>query len=64
MEEIYESTHYVCSECGGVSGDSGVCNTENCSRAGDSLLECNCSDGEHSEILNDPELHPEYESDE
>ncbi len=43
--------HYVCSECGGVSDKPGVCQTPGCSHLGHQLVECNCIDGKHAEVL-------------
>lgn len=43
--------HYVCPECRGVSDLPKVCETEGCERAGQDLIECNCSDGQHAEAL-------------
>lgn len=37
-------SHYFCSECGGVSEASGVCQTEGCSKKGHQLQECDCGD--------------------
>jgi hypothetical protein len=43
-------THYVCPACGGVADHPKNCDTEGCSLQGQPLLECNCDDGEHSEV--------------
>ena len=44
--------HYVCPECGGVSDHPKVCETEGCSKKGHPLVECNCTDSKHAEVLN------------
>lgn len=49
------NNHYVCSECGGVSGKPGVCQTKNCDCKGEPLEECNCDDNSHKEVLSDDE---------
>jgi hypothetical protein len=43
--------HYVCPECGGVSDRPGVCETPGCSHQGHQLVECNCEDGKHEEVM-------------
>ncbi len=42
--------HYVCPECGGKSDVPKMCGTEGCARNGEPLQECNCVDGQHSEV--------------
>lgn len=42
--------HYVCPECGGVADHPKVCETPGCSRKGQDLIECNCTDGKHAEV--------------
>jgi hypothetical protein len=45
-------THYVCTGgCGGVSDTPGTCQAESCSLYGEPLKECNCTDGQHEEVL-------------
>ncbi|OGY67715.1 MAG: hypothetical protein A3H63_01295 [Candidatus Harrisonbacteria bacterium RIFCSPLOWO2_02_FULL_45_10c] len=40
--------HYICTGgCRGVSEVSGVCQAEDCSKAGEPLLPCDCQDGKH-----------------
>lgn len=39
--------HYICEECGGVSPENKVCETEGCSRRGQPLAACDCVDGSH-----------------
>jgi hypothetical protein len=45
-------THYICSECGDVSTQPGLCRTENCMQQGASLKMCNCEDNIHANIMN------------
>jgi len=44
-------THYVCPECGGVADHPKVCETEGCSMNGHQMIECNCTDGKHAEVM-------------
>lgn len=44
--------HYVCTGgCGGVSEHAGVCQAESCSLHNQPLKECNCEDGQHTEVM-------------
>ena len=43
--------HYVCPECGGVSDHPKVCETQGCGKKGHDLMECNCADGKHAEVM-------------
>jgi hypothetical protein len=44
--------HYVCQgECAGESKKPGVCKADDCTRNGEALIECNCTDGAHDEAL-------------
>lgn len=43
--------HFVCTECKGVAEAAGVCETMNCPKEGKPLTECNCSDGNHLEVI-------------
>ena len=41
-------THYICTgECAGISEKAGVCQSPTCSKHGQPLSECDCSDGKH-----------------
>ncbi len=43
--------HYVCTGgCGGEKDRPGVCETEDCSKEGQPMTECNCIDGGHDEV--------------
>lgn len=44
-------THYVCPECGGEADHPKVCETEGCSRKGQDLMDCSCTDGKHVEVM-------------
>ncbi len=46
--------HYVCPICGGVSQNPGVCQTPGCTHEGHELVECNCTDGTHADVLKKP----------
>ena len=40
--------HYVCTgECGGCSETPGTCQEKSCSKYGEKLEKCNCTDGTH-----------------
>jgi hypothetical protein len=44
-------THYICTGgCNGVSDTPGVCQSETCSLHKHELKECNCTDGQHTEV--------------
>jgi len=43
--------HYICTgECQGVVMQPGTCQSPDCSRKGQSLFECDCTDGAHSDV--------------
>lgn len=45
-------THYACSGgCGGSSAEPVECGTESCSKIGQNMTACSCSDNQHKEIL-------------
>jgi hypothetical protein len=47
-------THYVCSgDCGGESETPKLCDAADCTKEGEPLTACNCSDGLHVGIVND-----------
>jgi hypothetical protein len=49
-------THYVCSgDCGGESETPKLCDAADCTKEGEPLTACNCSDGLHVGIVNDAE---------
>lgn len=42
--------HYVCTgDCGGMSGQPGVCQAETCAKKGQPLTPCTCENGAHAE---------------
>ena len=44
--------HYICTGgCKGVSSVPGVCGAEGCTKHNHPLVECNCTDGNHTEIM-------------
>jgi len=43
--------HYVCPACGGVADHKKVCETSGCGREGHELMDCNCTDNKHEEVL-------------
>ena len=44
-------SHYICEgECGGVSDQPGVCQTEGCSRHSQPLVECRCENADSHEM--------------
>ena len=44
--------HYVCTgDCGGEAEKSKVCDSDSCSKEGQSLTQCGCDDGLHAEVL-------------
>jgi hypothetical protein len=44
-------THYVCpAEENAVSDHPKACESDTCSLKGHQLVECNCADGQHSEV--------------
>ena len=46
--------HYICTGgCEGVSDKPGVCGAEMCAKHGLPLIECDCTDGQHSEVKKD-----------
>ncbi|MEX2436945.1 MAG: hypothetical protein WD471_02170 [Candidatus Paceibacterota bacterium] len=48
--------HFVCTgKCGGVSNASGVCSTEDCNQAGNSLKECSCDSDSHLDKIDNSE---------
>lgn len=49
---IIVSKHFVCSECGGVSKQSGTCQTDDCIQQGLGLKECHCEDTKHDGVVN------------
>ncbi len=45
--------HYICiGGCGAVSENPGICADMNCPNHGHTFLECNCTDGLHSGLIN------------
>lgn len=49
--------HFICTGgCGGISGTSGVCQTQSCPNYGKPLKSCTCNDGEHQELKTKAEL--------
>ncbi|MEK7650484.1 MAG: hypothetical protein AAB364_01275 [Patescibacteria group bacterium] len=42
--------HFICTECRGLAEAPGVCQTPDCTQNGDMLEECNCEDGEHTDL--------------
>ena len=49
--ELKNIDHYVCTgECKTVSEKPGICEVKDCSRRGQTLTSCTCSDNRHSEI--------------
>ena len=49
-------THYICmGGCGGVSEESGICETDGCANQYELLEECTCEDGKHGkkEVVED-----------
>lgn len=41
--------HYICSgTCKGVAMETGTCQAIECSKYGELLVECNCTDGGHN----------------
>ena len=57
--------HYICTgNCQGVSQVPGTCQTEDCDRYHEKLLECNCTDGKHKMVLEgdqDKKFNPDDE---
>lgn len=52
--------HYICTGgCGGVSDTAGVCKTEGCSKEGEPLEFCDCTDGEHAGLSEIEEIEEE-----
>lgn len=44
--------HYVCNgQCKGVSMNPNGCQTPDCEKKGQPMSECNCTDGQHSEVF-------------
>ena len=44
--------HYVCpGSCRGSAEIAGACQVETYSRYGQPMTQCHCTDGEHSEVL-------------
>lgn len=44
--------HYVCTgSCRTVSEQEGICDSADCTKKGSPLTECNCSDGNHLDVL-------------
>lgn len=39
--------HYTCKDCGGVSKEPKVCETNDCQNKGNELINCNCDSDEH-----------------
>ena len=57
--------HYICTGgCGGVSVTPGVCKTEGCSKEGELLELCDCTDGEHDGLSEVEEIEEEQEEEE
>lgn len=54
--------HYICTgSCGGVSDNPSVCTTEGCTKEGQSLKPCECTDGEHAGLSEIEEIEEEQE---
>lgn len=50
-EDLIGQKHYVClGDCRGVWKNPGVCTMDDCTRVGESLRECTCTDGQHLEL--------------
>jgi hypothetical protein len=44
--------HYICTgDCGGESDKPGVCLADGCSKEDQPLVDCNCADGLHAEVI-------------
>lgn len=44
--------HYACpGGCGGMSMDPKTCDTEGCEKFGQMMLECDCRDNEHAQVM-------------
>ncbi|MBX4204570.1 MAG: hypothetical protein KW788_00070 [Candidatus Doudnabacteria bacterium] len=43
--------HYVCPSCGSMSEGPQACETGACPMIGREMLECNCTDEQHGEIM-------------
>lgn len=57
--------HYICTGgCGGVSIAPGVCKAEGCSKEGEALEFCDCTDGEHAGLSEIEEIEEEQEEEE
>jgi len=55
-------THYICiGSCHGISETLGTCQAENCEMHNKPLVECECEDGKHSELLEVDKLEDEIE---
>ena len=50
--------------CGGVSVTPGVCKAEGCSKEGELLELCDCTDGEHDGLFEVEEIEEEQEEEE
>jgi hypothetical protein len=54
--------HYICTGgCHGVDENEGVCKANACLRERMPLTECNCTDGQHKEIIGHSEEPAEQE---
>lgn len=51
-------SHYICKgECKGVSDKPGTCQAGDCSKHGQQLEACDCTDGQHAEAKGDAAAH-------
>jgi hypothetical protein len=45
-------SHYVCKgTCGGVNETPNTCGAEGCPKNGEAMMECNCEDSNHAEVM-------------
>jgi hypothetical protein len=48
--------HYVCiGTCHGLALEPGLCVEEDCTKQGEDLIECDCTDGAHDELSEEAE---------
>ena len=51
--------HFVCTgDCAAETVKPGICESEGCSKEGQPLIECNCSDGFHEKVVS---IHDELD---
>ncbi len=49
--------HYICTGgCGGSSDDPGTCNNQSCMKYHQNLSACHCTDGQHEEAYEHPNV--------